>query len=155
MIDINQEIMAQIAAAAKQQSGGDARWCRAIDSAVKLLANTPYVHFEGDTLLVVSDTSANVYNANGSCQCEAFKHGKPCRHRAAARLLRRYHEALQNGALWIPKPHGETETAIKLDALPTEPRRSYFQNSGEWETLATHSAWCVGCFQCWTDEEAA
>jgi hypothetical protein len=27
------------------------------------------------------------------CQCQAFTHGQPCWHRAAARLVRRYHEA--------------------------------------------------------------
>ncbi|HEX8287286.1 MAG TPA: SWIM zinc finger family protein [Pyrinomonadaceae bacterium] len=40
----------------------------------------------------MSDTSNQVYTANGTCQCKAFEQGYPCRHRAASRLVTLYIE---------------------------------------------------------------
>lgn len=33
-----------------------------------------------------------IYTSNGTCDCEAYLHGKPCYHRSMARILTRYFE---------------------------------------------------------------
>jgi hypothetical protein len=45
-----------------------------------------------DCLLIWSQASNEIYTVNytGSCQCEAFRHGFICWHRAAKRLIERY-----------------------------------------------------------------
>lgn len=96
--EINREQLAQVAAEAiakinpKQPNGQ--RWINAIAKAVTEIENNPFMTYEHDShsLLILSETSGNIYTANGSCQCEAFKKGFPCRHRAAARLIQRYVE---------------------------------------------------------------
>ncbi|MET0466768.1 MAG: SWIM zinc finger family protein [Chitinophagaceae bacterium] len=51
------------------------------------------MHFDGHALLILSDSN-EIYTANGTCQCKAFQNGRrPCWHRAAARLVKRYTEA--------------------------------------------------------------
>lgn len=104
MNNINPEIMAHVAQAAKIQAGGDARWCKAIDRAAQEIESNPYLHFANGVLTVLSSTSNNIYDANGACGCKAFEYGKACWHRAGARLLQRYAEAMRHGALWIRKP---------------------------------------------------
>lgn len=92
MVNINPEIFEQVVVEALAKVKGDRRWTRAIHRAIEMLDGNPYVEFRNDELLVMSDTSFNIYVANGSCQCEAFRQRQPCKHRALARLLRRYYE---------------------------------------------------------------
>jgi hypothetical protein len=146
-MDINDKLFEQIVETAKLKAGGEARWVAAIDRAVKMLDGNPYIHLDGDELLVMSDTSLKTYAANGSCQCEAFAFGRICKHRIAARLLTRYFEALAARES-EQDVDGATETAITLDA-PTPP--FVFER----ETLASHSSWCPGCIGCWSESEAA
>jgi hypothetical protein len=47
---------------------------------------------ETKSLLVWSQDSNDIHAANGVCDCEAYKRGFPCWHRAAARLVRLYME---------------------------------------------------------------
>ncbi len=94
MIELDHEIFSAVVEQAKHAAQGDARWCAAIDRAAKHLADNPYVHTDGRALLVLSPQSANIYRANGSCQCRAFEFGRPCWHRAANRLIERYYEAV-------------------------------------------------------------
>ncbi len=54
-----------------------------------ILAN--FMHYDGHALVILSESN-EIYSANGTCQCKAFAHGKPCWHRAAARLVTRYNE---------------------------------------------------------------
>ena len=49
------------------------------------------MHWDGRALVILSDSN-QVYEANGTCQCKAYMQGQPCWHRAAARLVQRYHE---------------------------------------------------------------
>jgi hypothetical protein len=73
------------------------RWQMAITKAKLELESNPYMHFDGHALLVLSP-SGEIYTANGTCQCKAYRHGQqPCWHRAAARLVERYLEAQQSG----------------------------------------------------------
>ncbi len=49
------------------------------------------MHYDGHALVILSESN-EVYSANGTCQCRAYEFGKPCWHRAAARLVARYNE---------------------------------------------------------------
>lgn len=71
---------------------GNRRWETAIAKAKAELESNPYMHFDGQSLLILSP-SGEIYTANGSCQCKAYSNGQPCWHRAAARLVKRYNEA--------------------------------------------------------------
>jgi hypothetical protein len=70
---------------------GDRRWQTAIAKAKQQFESNPYMHWDGESLLVLSDSN-ELYVAGRVCQCTAYRRGKPCWHRAAARLLRRYFE---------------------------------------------------------------
>ena len=95
---INKETLAQVAAEAiskinPNQPNGK-RWINAIAKAVVEIENNPYMTYDHDShsLLILSETSGQIYTANGTCQCRAFEQGYPCRHRAMARLIQRYIE---------------------------------------------------------------
>ena len=93
------------------------RWTNAIDRAVREIENNPYLEYnaEKNELLIMSvNTSGNVYVANGKCQCKAFvEFGQPCWHRAAARLIRLYFEAVE-----------------KAKELPVEVRNAIYDATG-------------------------
>jgi hypothetical protein len=92
MTNINERIFDQVVETAKQKTGGDSRWVNAITRAAEEIRTNPYLHESDDALLVLSSTSLNIYTANGTCQCEAFSHGRACWHRAAHRLFQLYNE---------------------------------------------------------------
>lgn len=76
---------------AGERGGKDARrWQTAIAKAKQQLAENPFLHFDGDALLILSDSN-NIYRANGTCSCKAYVKGFPCWHRAAARIVANYH----------------------------------------------------------------
>jgi hypothetical protein len=67
------------------------RWQVAIAKAKQQLESNPFLHFDGDALLILSDSN-EIYRANGTCQCKSFVNGRrPCWHRAAARIVANYH----------------------------------------------------------------
>jgi hypothetical protein len=72
------------------------RWLAAIDKAADALLNGKWIVTELFYCLVVTTESGKTYRANGHCQCEAFFHNQPCRHRAAARLIDLYNEQRGN-----------------------------------------------------------
>lgn len=92
MMKIDEEKMQQVAQAAFDKVSGNRRWETAIVKAKAQIESNPYMHLDGDALLILSP-SGEIYTANGTCQCQAFAKGQPCWHRAAARLVRRYNEA--------------------------------------------------------------
>jgi hypothetical protein len=68
---------------------GNQRWQNAIRRAADELLTNPYMHYTGKSLLMLSE-SGEIYEANGTCQCAAFRSQTPCRHRAAYKLLKNY-----------------------------------------------------------------
>ncbi len=95
---INKEILGQIAAESiakinPNQANGK-RWINAIAKATAEIETNPFMTYEleSHSLLMMSETSSEIYTANGTCQCKAFANGFPCRHRAAARLITLYIE---------------------------------------------------------------
>lgn len=79
--------------AATERGGKDARrWQTAIARAKQELERNPYLHFDGRALLVLSPSGA-LYEVAQTCQCRAWTSGRfPCWHRAAWRIVSRYHE---------------------------------------------------------------
>jgi hypothetical protein len=91
MVNINQDRLQQVAQEAFNRVSGNPRWETAIVKAKQQLESNPYMHFDGQSLLILSP-SGEIYTANCSCQCKAYRNGQPCWHRAAARLIERYNE---------------------------------------------------------------
>jgi len=91
MMNLHQETMQTVIQAAFDKVSGSRRWQTAIVKAMQQIESNPYMHFDGHALLVLSP-SGEIYSANGTCQCKAYASGQPCWHRAAARIVQRYHE---------------------------------------------------------------
>lgn len=96
---IDREKLAEIAADAiaklNPNDATDKRWVKAITKALCEIERNPYLTWQADSrsLLILSD-SGRIYTANGTCECKAFEAGQPCYHRALARLMLRYIEAV-------------------------------------------------------------
>lgn len=92
MVDIDQGKMLAVIRRSLAQVSGNRRWSAAILRAQREFEINPYIHWDGRELLVLG-RSNEVYVAGHTCQCKAYlRGGKPCWHRAGARLLRRYFE---------------------------------------------------------------
>lgn len=91
MMNIDENKMRQVAQEAFNKVLGNRRWETAIAKAKAQLESNPYMHFDGQSLLILS-ASGEIYAANGACQCKAYQKNQPCWHRAAARLVKRYAE---------------------------------------------------------------
>ena len=63
-----------------------------IEAAAQMLLENPFIWEVPGGLEIMSETTGKTYFAGIACQCEAYNYGKPCRHRVAARLVRRYNE---------------------------------------------------------------
>src|SRR5262245_49509884 len=63
-----------------------------IEAAAQMLLDNPFIWEVPGGLEILSETTGKTYIAGTACQCEAFKFGKPCRHRVAASLIYRYNE---------------------------------------------------------------
>lgn len=70
---------------------GHTRWEIAIVKAQQQIRENPYLHWDGETLLVLSPSNM-LYRAGRACQCRSYLNRRPCWHRAAARLIQRYTE---------------------------------------------------------------
>jgi len=76
--------------AARVAAAGDSRWLNGIDSGYSWLLEQDSISFDVERHeLTFTSESGNEYKANGICGCTAFQKGNPCRHRSAARLVRR------------------------------------------------------------------
>ena len=92
MIEINETKLNQVVETALGKVKNNKRWTNAILRGEKLLlSDNPMMHYDGEKLLILSESN-QVYTANGSCQCAAYKESNPCKHRAAFGLLKRYFE---------------------------------------------------------------
>jgi hypothetical protein len=97
-------------AMAKAQATNQRAWVRAIEKAAEQLASNPYIAEQDGGLLILS-YSGETYHANGACQCKAYLNGRPCWHRAAAQLVKRYREAEAKAAAQVAAPAPMVETA--------------------------------------------
>jgi hypothetical protein len=81
------------------------RWINAIAKAVaQIELHGEFMTWMPETksLLIWSQDSNDIHAANGVCDCEAYKRGLACWHRAAARLVRIYLELPENVAPNFP-----------------------------------------------------
>ena len=92
MMNVDGGKMERIIQTAFDMAQGSPRWRRAIARARQEIRSNPYLHFDGEALLILSPSN-EIYRANGVCQCKAFEQGRPCWHRAAGRIAQRYFEA--------------------------------------------------------------
>lgn len=92
---VDQARMEQVIHQAFEKVSDDPRWEAAIARAKREFESNPYMHWDGRTLLVLSDSNEIYVVDDRGCQCQSFQWKKPCWHRAAARLLRRYDEFYQ------------------------------------------------------------
>jgi hypothetical protein len=91
MLKINSDKLQEVTQEAFDKATGSRRWQTAIVKAKQQIESNPYLHVDGDALLILSPSN-EIYRANGTCQCKAFAQNQPCWHRAAARLVKRYNE---------------------------------------------------------------
>ena len=92
MLNLIATTLEQVVANAKHMAAGDARWQNAIDRAASELAANPYIERQAAGGLLLASPSGQVYSTSTSCGCTAAAYGRPCWHRAAARLVARYDE---------------------------------------------------------------
>ena len=75
MVNIDQNRMQQVAQVAFDEVSGNRRWETAIAKAKVQLESNPYMHYDGQSLLILSP-SGEIYSANGTCQCKAYMSGQ-------------------------------------------------------------------------------
>ena len=92
----NETILSAVITEAKNKATGNRRWFAAIDRAVAGLTGEWIVTELAHSVAITTD--GGTYFANGSCQCKAFALGTPCKHRAAARIIEMYNEAVAKAA---------------------------------------------------------
>lgn len=93
---VNQNLLSQVIELALQQVQGNKRWTNAILRGAELIESNLCLPIDNGSLLILSESGIN-YIVNGSCRteiglCPAFAQHKPCKHRAAYRLLQLYEE---------------------------------------------------------------
>ena len=93
---VNQVLLAQVVETALQQVQGNKRWTNAILRGAELIESNRCLPVDNGSLLILSESGRN-YIVNGSCRteeglCPAFAQHRPCKHRAAYRLLQLYEE---------------------------------------------------------------
>lgn len=101
MLNLNCTILSAVVEKASHDAANHPRWLTAIGRAILELDSNPYLE-RTDHGLLIGSPSGNVYAANGVCQCESFKFGRPCWHRAAARLVR-LHDEREAGLMTMPE----------------------------------------------------
>jgi hypothetical protein len=97
-MEINKAQFEKVVETAKAKVAGNKRWIAAIDKAADALLNGKWIVTELRDCYMFTTESGKTYRANGVCQCEAFFRSQPCKHRAAARLLALYAEAVKRTA---------------------------------------------------------
>lgn len=99
--------------AARIAAAGNQRWLNAIDAAWDHLLTVESVEYRArDHALIYHSESGQTYTANGRCQCEAYRNGRACKHRAAARIVFR--------ALELTPPPPVLDLAVEARALRDE-----------------------------------
>ena len=94
---VNETLFRQVVERALESARGNKRWANAIKRGAELIQTNRCLEIEaGGTLLILSESGHN-YAVNGVCRteqglCPAFANHKPCKHRAAYRLLQLYKE---------------------------------------------------------------
>lgn len=114
MITFDSTILSQVISQAKAQAADHPSWLRAIDKAADQLQTNPWIYVDGNHLIIPA-SNGSTYSSNGVCQCLAYANGKPCWHRAASRIVKRYAEAEVNQAAKQAKREAYLKAVADLD----------------------------------------
>jgi SWIM zinc finger len=95
MLNLNCTILAAVVEQALVDASGHPRWISAIRRAFEEVDSNPWIERGELHGLTIGSPSSKLYSANGTCQCTAYEFGRPCWHRAAARLVRLHDEAIE------------------------------------------------------------
>jgi hypothetical protein len=107
MLNLDPTTLAAVVEKATHDAANHPRWLVAIGRAILELDSNPYIE-RGDLHgLIIGSPSGKLYSANGTCQCEAHSFGRPCWHRAAARLVRLHDERAAGAAQLVTMPEGD------------------------------------------------
>ena len=106
---LNTRIWNETVDAAKVAAANSLPWLRAIERATAQLETNPCIT-ELLAGVLITSPSGKTYLANGKCQCDAYRYGRACWHRAASQLINRYNDALN--ASTPPKPMAERAELI-------------------------------------------
>lgn len=103
---IDLDVLCRVTDLCKEKASSSPKWLNALERAYDFLLNphveTIQIGTDGSSALIPSATSDTVYNANGTCGCPAYTRSQnPCWHRATARLITRYKEALTQEADYL------------------------------------------------------
>ncbi len=90
-MNIDKNKLERVASEAKIKAADSPRWINAIDKAVEGLTGAWIVTELVEGLLITTE-SGETYHANGKCECKAYQLNQPCKHRAAAQLVKRMDE---------------------------------------------------------------
>jgi hypothetical protein len=115
-MELNKAQFEKVVADAKAKVAGNKRWIAAIDKAADALLNGKWIITELQHCYVFTTESGKTYRANGVCQCEAFFRDQPCKHRAGARLLNLYQEALSATPRVVRSVESD-RTGVKLQVV--------------------------------------
>ncbi len=92
---VNRQTVAAALAAARTEASEHRAWMNAINRAALNLEACTWM-FDGTLLRITSANSTARYTATAhTCECKAYAAGRPCWHRAAARLLVKAAELVQ------------------------------------------------------------
>ncbi|MGH9838045.1 MAG: hypothetical protein ACREEM_04600 [Blastocatellia bacterium] len=91
---LNNQIWNEVIEAAKASTANTPEWLRAVERGAAEIERARYWSFVEGVLSIRSTTSGELHRVDDQHTCEATRHGKPCKHLAARRLMRRYHERL-------------------------------------------------------------
>jgi hypothetical protein len=101
---LNFQIWHDVIAAAKASTANAPEWLRAVERGAAEIERARYWSFAAGVLTIRSTTSGELYRVDDPHTCEASRHGKPCKHRAARRLMQRYFERLASTPAPLPAP---------------------------------------------------
>ena len=109
---VNRQSVALALREARVQAAQHQAWLNAINKA-SLYLSTGEWQFDGETLSISSATTdgARYHVTAHTCECKAFAAGRPCWHRAAARLLEKTAELAAAPASSMPVEEFEALTA--------------------------------------------
>jgi hypothetical protein len=92
MMSIDANKMDAVIQEAFEKAQSSKRWQMAIARAKEIIETNPYLHMQGENLLMLSDSGEIYEVTRGACPCKAFAQGMPCKHRATRQLILRYNE---------------------------------------------------------------
>lgn len=131
---LNQAQLEAVIAEAKTKCQNDKRCLRAIDRAAEMLRTRSWRFDSRTNMLTVSGSGRELYQATPrACECRAFTefNDRRCWHRTGAKLLQRYHEAIE----LLARPasqHVEINISGALAAEPTAAEmRAHFARQSE------------------------